>query len=151
MAGQIKVLQAQQEKLETDLLNKTTFEIPESEANDDICPESRKNELCITIRDIILKDKAYRDSALTRDLLIERLGTSKNIFIEAFQYCFGMAFPEFINNLRLKDAITLLENSDLSMEDISQKVGFGSLRTFQCQFQYKYNMTPKEYRKALIK
>lgn len=151
MAMQIKELQVQQEKLETDLLNKATFEMPENDTNDDLCPESRKSELCIAIRDIILKDKAYRDSTLTRDVLIERLGTNKNIFIEAFQFCFGMSFPEFINNLRLKDTITLLENSDLSMEEISEKVGFGSLRTFQRQFQNKYNMTPKEYRKASMK
>lgn len=151
LAIQIKELQIQQDKLETDLLNKTTFDIHESGEYDDLCPESRKNELCIAIRDIILKDKIYRDSTLTRDMLIERLGTNKNIFIDAFQFCFGMSFPEFINNLRLKDAITLLENSDLSIEQISEKVGFGSLRTFQRQFQNKYNMTPKEYQKASIK
>ncbi|MDR1091751.1 MAG: AraC family transcriptional regulator [Prevotella sp.] len=150
LAAQIKELQEQQEKTEAELLSKTTFEI-ENDPDDDLCPESRKNELCIAIRDIILKDKAYRDSTLTRDLLVERLGTNKNIFIDAFQYCFGMPFPEFINNLRLKDAITLLEDSDLSMDEISQRVGFGSLRTFQRQFQNKYNMTPKEYRKALTK
>jgi len=151
MAQQIKKLQEQQEKAEAELLNKVTFETDNNTDDDLFCPESRKNELCISIRDIILKDKAYRDPALTRDSLVERLGTNKNIFIDAFQYCFGMPFSEFINNLRLKDAITLLEESDLSMDEISQKVGFGSLRTFQRQFQNKYNMTPKEYRKALIK
>ncbi|MDR1201041.1 MAG: helix-turn-helix domain-containing protein [Tannerellaceae bacterium] len=150
LAIQIQELQEQQEKTEAELLNKTTFEI-EDDPDDDLCPESRKNELCIAIRDIILKDKAYRDPALTRDLLVERLGTNKNIFIDAFQYCFNIPFPEFINNLRLKDTITLLEESDLSMDEISQKAGFGSLRTFQRQFQNKYNMTPKEYRKASIK
>jgi AraC-type DNA-binding domain-containing proteins len=80
--------------------------------------------------------------------MIERIGTNKELFVDAFQYCFGLSFPEYINFLRLKDAITLLEESDLSIEEISERVGFGTVRTFQRQFQAKYNMSPKDYRKA---
>jgi AraC-like DNA-binding protein len=143
---QIKELQIQQEMQEKDILNKSSF-ISDNQIEDDFCPEKRKDQLCITIRDIILKEKAYRNPSINRDTLIDRLGTNKDLFVEAFQYCFGMSFPEFINSLRLKDAIALLEQSDLSIEAISEKVGFGTVRTFQRQFQAKYNMSPKAYRK----
>jgi two-component system response regulator YesN len=62
-----------------------------------------------------------------------------------------MSFSEYVNSLRLKDSITLLEESDLMIEDISEKVGFDTVRTFQRQFMTKYNMSPKEYRKAAMK
>jgi len=150
LVKQIKELQVQQEKVEAELLDKTTFEMEEN-VDPDLCPENRKDKLCIAVRDIMLKEKAYRNSTLTRDSLVERLGTNKDLFIEAFQHCFGLSFTEYINNLRLKDSITLLEQSDLSIEEISDKVGFGTVRTFQRQFQSKYNMSPKEYRKAAIK
>ncbi|MFV0538887.1 MAG: helix-turn-helix domain-containing protein [Dysgonomonas sp.] len=150
LANQIKELKVQQEHLEEELLNKTSFDIEEEDSEDDFCPEKRKDMLCITIRDAILKEKAYRDPLITRDNLIERIGTNKELFIDAFQYCFGMSFPEYINHLRLKDAVTLLEQSDLSIEDVSDKVGFGTVRTFQRQFQIKYNMSPKDYRKATM-
>jgi AraC-like DNA-binding protein len=32
------------------------------------------------------------------------------------------------------------------MEEISEKVGFGTVKTFRRQFQAKYNMLPKIYR-----
>ncbi len=149
LAKQIKELQVQQEKADIKLLDKISIET--EDADDDLCPEKRKDQLCIAIRDILLKEKEYRDPTLTRDNIIERLGTNKELFIDAFQYCFGMSFSEYVNSLRLKDSITLLEESDLTIEEISEKVGFGTVRTFQRQFQAKYNMSPKEYRKAATK
>lgn len=149
LAKQIKELQKQQEKAETELLNKLDLET--EDVDDDLCPERRKDQLCIAIRDLLLKEKVYRDSAMTRDNLIERLGTNKELFIDAFQYCFGMSFSEYVNSLRLKDAIILLEESDLTIEEIAEKVGFGTVRTLQRQFQSKYNMSPKDYRKVTTK
>ena len=152
MAQQIKELMEQMELHEVELLNKTTF-VPEEEikeeTEDGFCPDTRKDKLCIAIRDILLKDKAYRNPNLTRDQVIESLGTNKDLFIEAFQYCFHTSFSEYINILRLKDAISLLERSDLPVEEISEKTDFGTVRTFQRQFQAKYNMTPKDYRKLM--
>lgn len=149
LVKQIKILQVQQEKEETNLLDKIFSNL--EEVDDDFCPETRKEQLCIAIRDILLREKEYRNPVLTRDILIERLGSNKELFMDAFQYCFGMSFSEYLNFLRLKDAIILLEESDLTIGEISEKVGFGTVRTFQRQFQAKYNMTPKEYRKATMK
>ena len=149
LANQIKELQKQQEISEKAFLEKTSFDLEAENPDNDLCPEKYRDRLCISIRDIMLKDKIYRDPQITRDLLIERLGATKELFIEVFQYCFNMTFPEYLNYLRLKDAITLLDNSDLSIEAISDKVGYGTVRTFQRQFQSKYNMSPKEYRKSI--
>ncbi len=148
LAKQIKEIQAQYEKAETALLNKTGFGT--KNGNNNLRPEKRKEQLCMDIRDTLLKEKAYRDPGITRDRLIADLGTHKDLFIEAFQQCFGMSFTEYVNFLRLKEAIALLEESKLSIEEISEKVGFGSVRTLQRQFQVKYNMSPKDYRKAAI-
>ncbi|MDR1624106.1 MAG: helix-turn-helix domain-containing protein [Tannerellaceae bacterium] len=153
LAQRIRELTAQQELRNAELLNKKTFIDEEylssiRDNDEDFCPESRKDKLCIAIRDLILRDKAYRNNTFSRDYVIERLGTNRELFIEAFTYCFGMSFPEYINTLRLKDAITLLEQSDLPIEAISEKTGFGTVRTFQRQFQAKYNMSPKDYRNS---
>ena len=152
LATQIKYLTENQQIIENEMLNKTTFfpiKNVEVKTDDIICPENRKDKLCIEIRDLLLKDKIYRNPSITRDYVTEQLGTNKNSFIDAFQYCFNMSFTDCINKLRLKDAITLLEKSDLPIEEISEKAGFGSLRTFQRQFQIHYNMSPKDYRKSL--
>lgn len=50
------------------------------------------------------------------------------------------------NNLRMHDAITLLQTTNMPIKDIAAKVGFGAVRSFQRQFQAQYGMTPKQYR-----
>ncbi|MFC4672571.1 helix-turn-helix domain-containing protein [Dysgonomonas termitidis] len=49
--------------------------------------------------------------------------------------------------LRLKESVILLEQSDLTIEEIAEKVGFGTVRTFQRQFMAMYNTSPTDYRK----
>jgi AraC-like DNA-binding protein len=123
LALQIRELAAQQKFRDTELLNKTSFvqEKNISLPDDDLCPESRKDKFCIAIRDLLLREKAYRNPLFTRDYLIERLGTNRELFVDAFYFCFGMSFSEYINDLRMRDAIVLLEQSDLSIESISPK------------------------------
>jgi AraC-like DNA-binding protein len=142
MLRQIRELQTQYKQRDEQLLNMT---FPENN-DDNFHPENRKDKLCNALRNLMLKDKIYRNPDITRDELIRRLNTNKDLFIVAFKDCFGQSFSEYVNNMRITDAISLLENSDLSIDEISQKVGFGSVRTFQRQFHDKYNMSPKEYR-----
>jgi AraC-like DNA-binding protein len=116
--------------------------------NDGLCPESRADRLCSSIRNFILKDKAYRNPGITRDYAVEQLATNRELFVEAFGRCFGMSFSKCINTLRLKDAVALLRQSDMSIEAVSEETGFGSVRTFQRQFRKQYGMSPKDYRRA---
>ena len=154
LALQIKELIVFQETQDNELLAKTTF-VSEEEATevieDELYSQSRMDKLCIVIRDLLLKDKIYRNSEITRDLVIETIGTNRRTFSEAFELCFKMQFKDYINLLRLKDAVLLLEQSDLSIDEISYTAGFGTVRTFQRQFSAKYDMTPKEYRSVVSK
>jgi AraC-like DNA-binding protein len=140
---QIKELQKQQEIAEDQWQDQTTFTHGEH--------SNRRNQLCITLRDMMLKDKMYHSSTLTRDHLAKQLGVNKDLFGDIFRSCFNMPFHECINTLRLKDAIALLEQSDCTIEDISERTGFGTVRTFQRQFQNRYNMSPKDYRKITLR
>jgi AraC-like DNA-binding protein len=145
MAQQIKELNMQYNLRDEEILRKTTFDTGEAE-EDDFFPERRHDKLCISIRDLMLKDRIYRNPAITREQIIEQLGTNRQLFDEAVQFCFGMSFSDYINALRLKDAALLLEQSDLPVEIVAEKAGYGSLRTLQRQFYRQYNMTPKDYR-----
>ncbi|MFR0679189.1 helix-turn-helix domain-containing protein [Dysgonomonas mossii] len=109
--------------------------------------ESRIDKFLISVREIMVKDKAYRNSSLDRNFMVERLSINKNLFAKMFKESFGMSFRVFVNGLRLRESVKLLECSDFSIEDISKKVGFGTVRTFQRLFTAEYNMTPNDYRK----
>ncbi|MDR0232722.1 MAG: helix-turn-helix domain-containing protein [Dysgonamonadaceae bacterium] len=158
LALQIKELTAQQEDQINEMLTKTTFSpyspneaTSVSETIDsDLCVESRIDKMCIAIRDFLFKDKIYRDPSITQEHIIERLATNRRAFNEAMESCFGMQFKDYVNFLRLKDAVLLLEQSDLSIETISDKVGFGTVRSFRRQFSDKYGMAPKNYRDTMV-
>jgi len=152
LAQQIKELTAQQEEQIKEMLAKTSFlshspdETLSIESDKDKCDESRMDKLCIGIRDFLFKDKIYRDSTITSESVAKKLGTNKNTFAEVMNFCFNMSFSDYVNVLRLKDAVLYLEQTNLSIEEISYRVGFGTERTFYNQFSKKYGMTPNNYR-----
>jgi len=158
LAHQIKELTVQQEGQINEMLTKTSFlpYFPDETTSvaeiidSDLCVESRIDKMCIAIRDFLFKDKIYRDPSITQEHVIERLATNRRTFNEAMEYCFGMQFKDYVNFLRLKDAVLLLEQSDLSIETISDKVGFGTVRSFRRQFSDKYGMAPKNYRDTMV-
>ncbi len=54
---------------------------------------------------------------------------------------------EYLINIRLRKAITYLQYTNLTVEEISLKVGFSSVSNFIRQFSKHYGMTPNKYRK----
>ncbi len=103
---------------------------------------------CEAMRQLILDEKLYRDPLLTRWQLIDRLGIGKNQFVAIFRQGFGMSFIEYVNRLRMQEALTLLQDSSLSILEISEQAGFGTERTFRRQFQSQCGMSPSAYRKT---
>jgi hypothetical protein len=88
LVAQIKELQELQQIKEDELLQKSTFKT-ELQTDTALCPDTRKDKLCLALRDMLLKDRLYRDPNITRDSMIALLGTNKTLFIESCQYCFG--------------------------------------------------------------
>lgn len=62
----------------------------------------------------------------------------------------GETFISLIQNIRLKKACILLENSTLSIDLISQSVGYKNISFFYKKFKDYYGMSPKEYKQQFI-
>lgn len=60
---------------------------------------------------------------------------------------FGLGFNEYLNQIRVEESTKLLLDSDLSISEISEEVGFSHVRYFNKHFKLHYNMTPLQYRK----
>lgn len=58
----------------------------------------------------------------------------------------GINFNSYINNLRINRACDMLEDTEIKISDISEDVGFGSIRSFNRAFKDTMNITPMEYR-----
>lgn len=60
---------------------------------------------------------------------------------------FGLGFNEYLNQIRVEEASKLLLDSEKSLSDISDEVGFSHVRYFNRNFKLHYKMTPGQYRK----
>ena len=59
-----------------------------------------------------------------------------------------IGFNDYINSLRVSAACKLLSQTDKSITEISEEVGFNTLRTFNRAFLKSLDTTPSAYRKA---
>ncbi len=58
-----------------------------------------------------------------------------------------LSVHQYITQLRLKEAARLLEQTDLSIQDIAYMVGFSDSNYFSSSFKKHYHLTPRQYRK----
>ncbi len=73
---------------------------------------------------------------------------SPNHFCTQFVKVTGCGFVEYCTRLRIQYACTLLEDTEMSVTEISFASGFGSLSHFLRTFHKSKQMTPSAYRQA---
>ena len=82
---------------------------------------------------------------LTLGEIAEQAGFSPEYFSRIFSRETGVNFVTYLNNLRMKKAVILLETTNLKVYEIAEKVGFSSLSYFSTAFKKKFGQNPYEY------
>ncbi|MBW6408648.1 AraC family transcriptional regulator [Clostridium weizhouense] len=59
----------------------------------------------------------------------------------------GYTFTDLINLTRVEESLKLLLDTDMSISEISDEIGFSHIRYFNKNFKFYYNCTPFQYRK----
>lgn len=59
-----------------------------------------------------------------------------------------ISFNDYINSLRIADAVVLLEDGRYGITEIAQKTGFNTARTFNRAFKSVYGVSPSQYKKS---
>lgn len=90
-------------------------------------------------------EKHYREPISLSDAA-KALHISNGYLSHIFSGRLRMSFPDYIHLLRIKDACTLLKDSDASITEISSICGYSSLRTFNRAFLKHTGITPRKYR-----
>ena len=86
---------------------------------------------------------------LSLQLLAERFFISPYYLSRFFKEVTGFAFVEYVNSVRVKEAMKLLEATNLKASLIARKVGFGSVTHFGRVFRQVTGHPPLFYRKQL--
>jgi len=74
---------------------------------------------------------------------------SEGAFSRFFRLHTGKTFPEFVNELRIGHASSLLMEDNLNVTEVAFKCGFTNLSNFNRQFLKLKGLSPREFRLQL--
>jgi AraC family transcriptional regulator, dual regulator of chb operon len=63
----------------------------------------------------------------------------------------GESFTGFLQKIKLQESCSLLKNTNFSIEEIVEKVGYNNVSHFYKLFKKNYNVTPLEFRNLKLK
>lgn len=103
--------------------------------------------------DRVMEDATeYIDSHLSTRISIEALASginvSKSTLYKYFHEQLGCTVSEYVTRRRIREAEILLKTTDLSMDQIADRVGFSSAAYFTKNFKEEKGVTPLKYRKG---
>ena len=100
-----------------------------------------------TLRSIVAFCAQNYAENLSLTLLQERLHLNKYYISHLFNDKLKIRFNDYINALRINEACRFLANTESSITEISEQVGFNTLRTFNRAFMKHVGSSPSDYRK----
>lgn len=106
--------------------------------------EDNKND--VPKRIIEYMKEHYSDPEFYMTTLVEEFGLSDKTIAKLIKGYQNMTFSEYLEELRLQKAITLLEDTQLSIGNVANASGFSSENTFFKVFKRKFGTSPSGYR-----
>lgn len=91
------------------------------------------NELDFSSVDAIIKSKDFIKSHYSENITLKSV--ANNVYMNSFYFSAffkkhtGKNFKEYLNEIRLENAVRLLITSNLHLSEIAEKTGFKSLRS----------------------
>lgn len=83
---------------------------------------------------------------ISLDQLSEAMGVSRFHLSHLFSNKLGIGFKEYLNNLRVECAKSILRSTDIPVSEIYEASGFENQRTFNRVFRESTGQSPRNYR-----
>lgn len=95
--------------------------------------------------------RAYIDCHITENITIsdiaEKFSFSKEHIIRIFKKIYGITPHKYILQSKIRLAMIMLKTTEISIDEISSRLGFSDSKHFSTQFKKMMNYTPSQYRK----
>ncbi|NLH82587.1 MAG: helix-turn-helix domain-containing protein [Phyllobacteriaceae bacterium] len=85
------------------------------------------------------------------DAVAAAAGLTRRTFTRRFQKRFATSFGEWLSERRIEEAQRLLETTDLGVDEIARRTGFGSATSLRQRFRAKLRTSPALYRRAFAR
>lgn len=90
-------------------------------------------------------EKHMTNTDFNVEMLIKEMGYSRTNLYTKFKEITGLSSSEFIRSIRLKRAVQLFEQSDLSVKEIMYMTGFNTASYFAKCFKKQFGVIPSQY------
>lgn len=110
--------------------------------------ESRGNCLRMEIRPALARITEHPEENLSVAAMAELCGMSQTYFRRLFRSEFSVSPAAYRNRLRLERAARYLEYGQISVQEISDTLGYGTVSHFIKEFRQLYGISPAKYKKA---
>jgi len=87
------------------------------------------------------------DSPWTVERLAAEVGMSRSRFAERFNALMGMGPMTYLSDWRLQKALSMLEDTRTSVQQVAARAGYRSAAAFSRAFSGKFGQAPTEYRR----
>lgn len=99
----------------------------------------------------IVEVKNYVNLNIREELSVPGMAAIANMSESRFSHVFkeetGISFVEYVNQVRMDKAETLLKTTDLKINEIGEQIGINNANYFSAQFKRRAGMSPGEFRK----
>ena len=85
------------------------------------------------------------DSDFNVEMLTKEVGISRAQLHRKMKEMTGLPVSEFIRNIRLEQAVRLLEEQKINVTQVAYTVGFSNLAHFSTVFRKQFGVSPSEY------
>ncbi len=111
--------------------------------------EKRKSDkqelLVLKINDMI--EKEYTEASFSLDYLADSIGISTAYMCRLYKLYTGTTITDRLSFLRMKKARELLLETQLSVNEVAERVGYSNATYFYRVFKKENGVTPKEFRR----
>ncbi|MCB5169354.1 helix-turn-helix domain-containing protein [Streptomyces bambusae] len=111
-------------------------------------PEDGRDE---RLAEVLAWARAHLDEPLPVAELARRAVMSKRSFARRFAAATGTTPHAWLRDLRLSSAEELLETTDLPVEEVARRVGYGSAAVLREQFVRRRGVPPRAYRRSFTR
>lgn len=134
-------------------LKSILLRIVQGEANTNEGPttsmrENYENELFQTMVEFIEQNVEVHNQVSD---LVEHFSLSRSTIQTLFNKFVNMTPKEYINRVRLNRSKQMIRDTQLTLSQIADQLGYGSIQYFSRAFSREFGMSPSNYAKSIIK
>lgn len=110
--------------------------------------ETKKEDCSRLTKEVIHYLQLHYSEKITLDMICGQFGTNRTTLCDEFKKATGMRISQYLQQMRLQIAATLLKDTDIPIHEVGERTGFYDNSHFCRLFKRENSYTPSDYRRC---